>query len=88
LKSYLININNNMEDQTLKQKKIALAQSEHAGTIIELMKDCMGQPELVDKKSEWTTIVNTITMDAQSTMIRRMIDYLEEIRKGGLHDKK
>jgi len=77
-----------MENQTANQRKIALAQSEHAGTIIELMKDCMGQPELVDRKSEWGTIVNTITMDAQGTMITRMVDYLEEIRKGSLHDIK
>ena len=77
-----------MENQTVNQKKIALAQSEYAGTIIELMKDCMGQPELVDRKSEWATIVNTITMDAKSTMIRDMVDYLEEIRKGSLHDKR
>ena len=77
-----------MENQTAKQKKIALAQSEHAGTIIDLMKDCMGQPELVDRKSEWNTIVNTITMDAQGTMITRMVDYLEDIRKGCLHDIK
>jgi len=77
-----------MDNQTANQKKIALAQSEHAPVIIELMKDCMGQPELIDRKSEWATIVNTITLDAQSTMIRKMVDYLEEIRKGILHEQK
>ena len=77
-----------MDNQTANQKKIALAQSEHAATIIELMKDCIDKTELVDRKSEWGTIVNTITLDAQSTMIRRMVDYLEEIRKGILHEQK
>jgi hypothetical protein len=77
-----------LENQTANQKKIILAQSEHAGTIIELMKDCMVQSELVDEKSEWQTIVNTIRLDTQSTMIRRMADYLEEIRTGKLIEPK
>jgi hypothetical protein len=74
-------------DQSLIQKKIALAQSEHAPVIIELMKDCMSQIPLVDK-TEWQTIVNAITLDTQSTMLRAMVDYLEDIRKGSLHEQK
>ena len=77
-----------MEDQSLKQKKIALAQSEHAPVIIELMRDIMSQTPLIDDKSEWKTIVNTITLDTQSTMLRDMVDYLENIRKGVLHEPK
>jgi len=75
-------------EQSLKQRKIALAQSEHASTIIELMKDCMAQTPLVDDKSEWKTIVNTITLDTQSTMLRSMVDLLEAIRNGSLHEPK
>lgn len=73
-------------DQNLKQKKIMLAQSEHAPIVIELMKDCMLKIPLVDEKSEWKTIVNTITLDSQSDMLRAMVDYLEDIRKGSLHE--
>ena len=75
-------------NQSLVQKKIALAQSEHASTVIELMKDIMSKIPLVDEKSEWKTIVNTITLDTQSTMLRSMVDYLEDIRKGILHEPK
>jgi len=75
-------------NQSLIQKKIALAQSEHAPIVIELMKDIMSKIELVDEKSEWKTIVNTITLDTQSTMLRNMVDYLEDIRKGILHEIK
>lgn len=75
-------------EQNLKQRKIALAQSEHASTIIELMKDCMAQTPLVDDKSQWKTIVNTITLDANSTMLRMMVDLLEAIRNGSLHEPK
>ena len=76
-----------MENQTLTQKKIALAQSEHAPIIIELMRDCLSQTPLI-ADTEWKTIVNTITLDTQSTMMRSMVDLLENIRKGSLHEKK
>jgi hypothetical protein len=75
-----------LENQTANQKKIALAQSEHSNTIIELMKDCITKTDLIDDKSEWKTIVNTIRMDAEASMIRKMVDYLEDIRKGSLHE--
>lgn len=71
----------------LKQKKIALAQSEHAPIIIELMKDCMEQVPLVDRKSQWNTLANAVTLEANSDMLRRMVDLLENIRKGGLLNK-
>ena len=71
------------KEQTIKQRKIALAQSEHAFAIIDLIKDCMTQVPLV-ADTEWKTIVNTITLDVQSTMIRDMVDHLEGIRAGKL----
>ena len=73
-----------MEDAILKQKKIALATSEHAPIVIELMKDCMSQSPIVDK-TEWQTIVNAITLEVQGTMLRSMVDLLEAIRTGSLH---
>ena len=64
-----------------------LAQSEHAPIIIELMKDCMIQGEII-AGTEWQTIVNAITLDVQGTMLRNMVDYLEKIRQGVLHEPK
>jgi hypothetical protein len=75
------------ENQSLKQKKIALAQSEHAPTIIELMKDCTTQVPII-ADTEWATIVNALTLEIQSTMIRNMVDHLEGIRAGKLHELK
>jgi hypothetical protein len=75
------------QNQSLKQKKIALAQSEHAPTVIELLKDCMEQPQLVGD-TEFATVKNAITLDVQSNILRKMVDYLEEIRKGALHEIK
>lgn len=76
-----------MEDnQNLKQKKIILATSEHAPIVIELMKDCMTKTPIV-ADTEWKTIVNAITLETQGTMLRTMVDYLERIRQGALHDE-
>ena len=73
--------------QTLKQKKIALATSEHAPVIIELLKDCMQQPAII-AETEWKTIVNAITLDVHGALLRAMVDYLEAIRNGSLHEPK
>jgi hypothetical protein len=74
-------------EMSLKQKKIVLAQSEHAPIIIELLKDCMPQPALIGK-TEFETVVNAVTLDVHGTLLRRMVDYLDEIRKGSLHEPK
>ena len=74
-------------EQSLKQKKIVLATSEHAPIIIELLKDCMAQSEIV-ADTQWKTIVNAITLEVQGTMLRTMVDHLENIRKGSLHKPK
>jgi len=77
-----------MENQTQNQRKISLAQSEHAATVIELIKDCVLHVPLVDEKSEWQTIVNTVTLDAQSNLLRAVVDYIEHIKRGGLTGEK
>jgi len=74
------------DEQSLKQKKIALATSEHAPVIIELMKDLMSQNPIIGK-DQWETIVNALTIEIQATMLRGMVDHLEDIRKGSLHNK-
>jgi len=71
-------------EQSMNQKKMTLAASEHAPVIIELMKDLMtGNP--IIGKSQWDTIVNALTLEVQSDMLRGMVDHLEGIRKGKLH---
>ena len=74
-------------EQSMKQKKILLAQSEHAPIVIELMKDCIEQIPLVGD-TEFQTMKNAITFDVQSSMLRRMVDLLENIRQGSLHEIK
>jgi len=75
------------ENQSLKQKKIALAQSEHASIIVELMKDCTSKRPLI-ADTEFKTLLNAITLEVEANMIRSMVDYIERIRQGELHEEK
>lgn len=77
-----------MEDnQTLNQKKIALAQSGASAVIIELVKDVLQQVPIVGN-NEWETIRNAIIIDTSSTLLRDLIDHLENIKSGSLIGKK
>jgi len=71
-------------EQSLNQKKMTLAASEHAPVIIELMKDLMQTSPIIGK-TQWDTIVNALTLEIQSDMLRGMVDLLDSIRKGSLH---
>ena len=71
----------NEVDQSMRQKMIALAQGENAPVVIALLHSCVEQRSLVTE-TEWQTIVNTVSMDAQATLIQNVIAKLEELRKG------
>ena len=73
-------------EESMKQKKMSLASSEHAPVIIELMKDCMSKNQSIIAKTEWDTIVNALTLDIQGAMLVNMVDLLEKIRHGSLHE--
>jgi hypothetical protein len=73
-------------EETLKQRKIALAQSEHYTTIVELMKDCTSKNPII-ADTEFKTLVNAITLEVEANMMRRVVDYIEDIRKGILHEQ-
>lgn len=74
-----------MEEQSLKQKLIALAQSEHASSVVELIRLCRPNIPLV-AGTEWQTIVNTITVDTHGTVMLGVADLIDRIRKGEIND--
>lgn len=76
-----------LSEQSMKQKKIILAQSVHAPIVIELLKDCMTRTALVGD-SEFETLKNAIRFDVQSDILTKMVDLLENIRQGGMHEQK
>lgn len=73
-------------EQSLKQKKIAFAQSEHIEAVIALLKDSGGVAKLIGE-SEFETVVNAATLDAQQNMITKFINSIDFIKKGGLHNQ-
>ena len=70
---------------TLKQKLIALAQSEHASSVVELIRLCRPEIPLV-AGTEWQTIVNTITIDTHGTVMLGVADLIDRVRKGEIND--
>lgn len=77
----------NEAEQSLLQKKISLAQSEHAPIIIELMRDITTKSPII-ADTEFKTLVNAITLEVEANMMKNMVDYLDRIRKGQLHEPK
>lgn len=72
--------------QTMNQKKIALAQSVHAPVIVELVRDVLQNVPLVGN-SEWETIRNALIIDTSSTILRDLVDHIDEIKRGKLIGK-
>lgn len=73
-----------LQEQSIKQKKIAFAQSEHIEAVIQILKECTVQEKLVGD-NEFETLKNAITLDANSTTITNFINLIDHIKKGGLH---
>lgn len=67
------------EDQITLQKKLEFANSEHVSTVLELLKECSGTQQLVGE-SEYSTVVNAVTLDAQQEMIKKFINHLDAIK--------
>lgn len=68
------------EDQSTLQKKIAFANSEHVATVIQILQECGGVTALVGD-TEFATIVNAVTLDAQQDLLKKFINSLDAIKK-------
>lgn len=75
-----------MDDQSLKQRKISFANSEHTGVIGAIFDDCRtAMPNLVGE-TEFETVVNAITTQVEANFKLRLLQYIDSIKKGKLHD--
>lgn len=70
-------------NQTAVQKQIAFAQSEHFEAVLAILKDCMGVPKLLGE-SEYETVINAATLDAQQMVLTKFINRIDFIKQGGL----
>lgn len=72
------------EAQSLKQKKIAFAQNaDMVNAALAILREGMRHEKLVGD-TEFDTLVNAITMDAQANMVIEFINVIEHIKNGGL----
>lgn len=76
-----------LENQSLDQKKISFAQSQHIEAVIQLLKESTTKNPLVGETSH-ATVVNAVTLDAQSDLINNFIHAIDSIKKGSLHRPK
>lgn len=76
-----------LEVQSMKQKKIKLATSEYAMVVLEIIRDCAQKVPLIGR-DQFETTKNAIIMDTTSTLMRDVVEYFEEIKKGVLHKVK
>lgn len=74
-----------LEQQSMNQKKMAFANSAHVEAVIQLLRECGGVEKLVGD-TEFETLVNAITLDAQGEIMTKFISALDAIRKGSLHE--
>ncbi len=68
----------------MKQKKIAFAQSEHVDAVVALLREAGGVPKLVGD-TEFETVVNAATLDAQANLVTKFLNQIDFIKQGGLN---
>lgn len=69
--------------QTMEQKKMAFASSSHIEAVVKMLQECGGVQKLIGD-SEFETVVNAATLDAQQNMITKFINMIDAIKKGSL----
>lgn len=74
-----------LENQTMKQKKIAFATSPHIEAVIQILRESSAHNPLVGETAH-ETVVNAVTLDAQSTLIMKFIEQIDSIKQGNLHN--
>lgn len=69
-------------DQTLKQKAVAFATSEHYQGAIELLKKSLTQVTSLIGEDEFKTVVNALTVELETALIQRFVVEINKIRTG------
>ena len=69
-------------NQTLDQKVISFATSEHYAGAVELLKRSLTQITSIVGDSEFSTVVNALTLEKESDLVRRFVVEIDNIRTG------
>lgn len=65
---------------TIKQKKVVLA-TQFSDAVLDVVRQCMDKNMLV-ADTEWATLRNAVTLDAQSNLLKNIMELLEKIKEG------
>lgn len=79
-------VDDSLVGQSLDQKKMAFANSAHVDVVITILQECGGVSGLIGE-TEYKTVVNAVTLDAQQEMLKKFINSIDAIRKGSLFNK-
>lgn len=69
-------------NQTLDQKVITFATSEHYQGAVELLKRSLTQIISIIDENEYKTLVNALTLELESNLVRRFVVEIDNIRTG------
>ncbi len=69
------------DEQSIKQKIVALCQSEHVPAMLNMLKRVSTANKLVGD-SEFSTIVNAVKFDTQQDMIVQVLNLIESVKDG------
>ncbi len=68
--------------QTIEQKKVSFATSEHYQGAIELLKQVLTQITSLVGENEFKTVVNALTVELETALIQRFVVAINNIRTG------
>lgn len=69
-------------DQTLEQKTILFANSEHYQGAVELLKRSRTEITSLVGETEFATVVNALTVELETALIHRFVQMIDDIKTG------
>ncbi len=69
-------------EQTLQQKVVTFATSEHYPGAVELLKRSRTQLQTIIGEDEFHTLLNALTLELETNLIQRFIVMVDDIRTG------
>jgi len=69
-------------EQTIKQKAILFATSEHYVGAVEILKKVRSQISTIIVDTEYGTLLNALTLEIEANLIQRFVVEIDNIRTG------
>lgn len=73
---------NEAEQQTLQQKAVSFATSEHYAGAVELLRRSRTTLTTIIGQDEFHTLLNALTLELETSLIQRFVVMVDDIRTG------